>query len=148
MFFAQGKGLGRIVVLSCERGDNVWDSIQKCLEENNLDNAVILSGVATFDRVNYHYVENTDPTPKESHITIHGAFEIANMDGFILHRKPHIHFTAFDHGKTIAAHLEPDTTALYVAEIVIAEILDLDEYHRISYPDAEIHRINIADEAT
>ena len=81
MFFAQGKGLGRIVVLSCERGDNVWDSIQKCLEENNLDNAVILSGVATFDRVNYHYVENTDPTPKESHITIHGALKLPTWTG-------------------------------------------------------------------
>ena len=140
MHYAKGSGLGRIVVMSCARGDNLWACLQQCLEENHLDNAVILSGVATFEKINYHFVEGRDLVPKEGHTTVEGAFEVANLDGFILHKKPHIHFTACDHGKVIAAHLEPDTTVLYVAELVIAEILNLEEYTRISYPNAEIHR--------
>lgn len=131
MYYASSKGFGRVIVLSCERGDNLLRSIQSCLTEQGIDNAVVLSGVATLEDLNYHYVGNRNAVPEEHHVQLRGAFEVGNVDGFILHGKPHIHFTASDQKRSVTAHLEPDTTALYVAELVLAEILDLAPYERL-----------------
>ena len=116
------------------------EAIRKCLAEANIENAVILSGVATFDRLQYHYVHDSSVPPKEHHANAVGAFEVANISGLILHGEPHIHFTAHDinQGMSIAAHLEPDTRVLYVAELVICEIASMDPFERVSYPDKVI----------
>ena len=140
MFASAGHGLGRILIINCERGDNLMDMIHKALTEHRIESAVILSGIATFDKINYHYVANRDQIPKEYHVRETGAFEVSNISGCILHGEPHIHFTAHDlnQKRTISAHLEAETTVLYVAELVIAEILNLAAFTRVNYPDKVI----------
>lgn len=140
MFVSCGKSIGRIVVMNCERGDNLMEMLRKVLDEHDIENAVILSGVATFETIHYHYVANCNLIPQEHHVRETGAFEVSNISGCILHKEPHIHFTAHDlnQGKSVAAHLEPETTVLYVAELVLAEILDLNDFARFSYPEKVI----------
>lgn len=140
MYFAAGKELGKIVVAECEPGDNLIAAIMDCLNKNQIAHAVLLSGVATLDRVNYHYVHDCRFPPKEHHVHEAGAYEVSGISGFVFQGEPHIHFTAQDlnTGKCVAAHLEPDTRVLYVAEIVMAEVKEMDAFKRISYADKVI----------
>ncbi len=120
------KSLGRILVISGHRGDRVHDLIEKKMEEAGIRNGVVLSGVATFQKINYHHVKNADPVPFDEIRSNDGAFEVTGLQGVILNGKAHLHVAAQDHYTTIVGHLEPDTEILYLAEIVIAELL-LDE---------------------
>ncbi len=137
MYSAMSEGLGRVMAVECQRGDRLLDVIRESMAAHQMENAVILSGVATFDRLHYHYVASGALPPVEHHVHECGAFEVANISGLVLRGEPHIHFTAHDlnTGRTVAAHLEPDTTVLYVAEIVMAEIKGLPDFERVSYPN-------------
>jgi len=118
-----GQGLGRILIINAHRGENVIRTITDAVKQNNMPNAVILSGVATFQKLNTHSVNNSNVIPEETHVTVDGAYEVTGVDGLILNYVPHIHIAAQDHGKTVIAHLENDTEFLYVGEIIIGEIL-------------------------
>ena len=86
-------------------------------------NGVVLSGIATFQKFNYHHVKNADPVPFDEIRTTDGAFEVTALQGVILNGKAHLHAAAQDHYTTIIGHVERETEILYLAEIVVAELL-------------------------
>jgi len=51
--------------------------------------------------------------------------ELAHIGGVIANGEPHLHIIVSDSEKAYAGHLEEDCRVLYLAEIVIIEIKDL-----------------------
>ena len=117
------KGFGRVLVISGHRGDRVHELIEKKMAEEGMRNGVVLSGIATFQKFNYHHVKNADPVPFDEIRTTDGAFEVTALQGVILNGKAHLHAAAQDHYTTIIGHVERETEILYLAEIVVAELL-------------------------
>ena len=113
------KGFGRVLVISGHRGDCVHELIEKKMAEKGMRNGVVLSGIATFQKFNYH----------------DGAFEVTALQGVILNGKAHLHAAAQDHYTTIIGHVERETEILYLAEIVVAELL----------LDQNVERIKVAE---
>ena len=57
-----------------------------------------------------YYIDNTE-------------YDNTHKERFILNGKAHLHAAAQDHYTTIIGHVERDTEILYLAEIVVAELL-------------------------
>ena len=66
---------------------------------------------------------------------VHELIEKTMTEAGILNGEAHLHVAAQDHCTAIIAHLERDTEILYVAEIVVAELL----------LDKKVERIKIAE---
>ena len=120
-----GSGFGSILVISLSPGDKVLESIRQAVRDAGLRDAVVISGIATLSKVHYHRVSTLTPDPVDEFLTLKDPMEVASIDGLIVDFEPHLHFTFSGLQQTIAGHLEDDSTVLYLGEIVVAEVKDL-----------------------
>lgn len=121
-----GKCLGRIVVINLERGEKLLESVREKLKELNIKNAVLISGIGTFRTATIHRVTSFNSKPEEEFITIEQPMELSSVDGIVAEGEPHFHMTFSDLESTYSGHLENECEILYLAEIVLAEIVDLE----------------------
>lgn len=131
MNYFTADGFGRVLVIRGRRGERVHELIETTMKEAGILNGVVVSGVATFQKINYHHVRDAASDPFDEIRSNDGAFEVNAIQGLILNGEAHLHAAAQDHCTTIVAHLERDTEILYVAEIVVAELLLSQNVERI-----------------
>ena len=129
------SGFGRVLVIRGRRGERVHELIEKTMKEAGILNGVVISGIATFQKINYHHVRDAAADPFDEIRSNDGAFEVTALEGLILNGEAHLHVAAQDHYTTIVGHLERETEILYVAEIVVAELL----------MDKKVERVKIAE---
>lgn len=124
---------GRTFILKLEQGEYLLESINALIKEKNIANAVIVSGIATFDRSVLHMISTTD-YPIQTYIDRRTdvPLEVVSIDGFIADGDPHIHCTISDRHCAYAGHVLEGCRILYLGEIVLEEILDLDIERRLN----------------
>jgi predicted DNA-binding protein with PD1-like motif len=120
-----GGSMGRLLVLAFERGEDLLEKATECIKEAGIRNGVLVSGIGTFDKARLHRVTSVNEKPDEEFITVEAPMELASVQGIIANGVPHFHFVFSDLEKTYTGHLEPGCRVLYLAELVIAEILDM-----------------------
>jgi len=116
------EGLGRIVILSFDRGEKLREGIRDKLKELGIKNAVLVSAIGTFEKARFHRIKNTNQRPEDEIIEISGPMELAAVDGIVADGEPHFHMVFQDLDRAYAAHLEDGSVVCYLAEIVLAEI--------------------------
>ena len=116
------EGLGRIVILSFDRGEYLREGIRDKMKELGIKNAVLVSAIGTFYEAKYHRITTTDPDPTDEFITARGPMELSSVDGIIADGEPHFHMTFQDLDRAYSVHLEDGSIICYLAEIVLAEI--------------------------
>ena len=115
--------VGRTFILRMERGDYLRESLVELARNENIENAVILSGIATFDEVKIQ-MSTTYGFPMGYHFEhLKEPLELASLDGTIIHSEPHIHGVIGSATKTWAGHLSDGCRILYLGEIVVQELL-------------------------
>ena len=120
-FIAQTTG--RTFILRMERGDLLREKIFELCKTEKISEAVILSGIATFDIVNVQ-MSNTSGFPMGYDVhNLHEPLELASLDGTIINGEPHIHGVIGNADQTWAGHLLDGCRILYLGEIVIQELL-------------------------
>lgn len=119
-----GKGFGRILVISFKRGELLLEGIKEKISEYDIKNAVLVSGIGTLEKAVFHRVNSFDEIPDNEFITIEEPIELSTIQGIIANGEPHFHVVFSDLDKTYSGHLEDGCIVEYLAEIVIAEILD------------------------
>jgi len=117
-----GDGFGRVVILRFSRGDKLLEGIRDKLKELGIANAAVVSAIGTLDRIRYYQITTTGPKSVPEHHTLEAPIEFSSLEGVIADGQPHLHITFTDLRRAYAGHLEDDSTVLYVAEVVIAEI--------------------------
>ena len=117
-----GGGTGRLLVLAFERGEDLLEKTTEQVKQAGIQNGVVISGIGTFDRARLHRVTSFNEKPDEEFITIEAPMELSSVQGIIAGGVPHLHFAFSDLEKTYSGHLEPGCRVLYLAELVIAEI--------------------------
>lgn len=117
-----GAGFGRIVILGFDRGDKLLPCIREKCRELGIENAVVVSGVGTFEKAHFHRIKNCNSWPENEFITVDAPIELSSVDGMVVNGEPHFHMTFQDLEKTYAVHLEDESTVLYLAEVVLAEL--------------------------
>jgi predicted DNA-binding protein with PD1-like motif len=114
--------VGRTFIIRLEKGDLLRESITKLAQTEGVENAVILSGIATFDEVHLK-MATTIGFPIEYYIhNLNEPLELASLDGTIINFEPHIHSVISNAEHTWAGHLLDGCRILYLAEIVIQEL--------------------------
>lgn len=117
---------GRVYILRMERGDLLREELLKLIQKENIKNAVISSGIATFDKVNIQMTTTYNyPIEYKVHY-LEEPLELASLDGTIINSEPHIHGVVGNANKTWAGHLLDGCRILYLGEIVIQEFLGVD----------------------
>ena len=118
--------VGRTFILKLEQGEDLLEAIEQLIKEQRIENAVVVSGIATFDRSVLHQISGTD-YPIEVYIDkkTDVPLEVAGVDGFICDGEPHIHATIADKTSAYGGHVLKGCRILYLGEIVIQELLGL-----------------------
>ncbi|MCM3689721.1 PPC domain-containing DNA-binding protein [Neobacillus niacini] len=130
LFF--GEGIGRVIVINLSRGDLLLEGIRDRLKEEGIKNAVLFGAVGSMQKLVYHLPTSMGPTSEDKFITIqgNGPIELGSLSGNVIDGDPHIHIVAKDKEGTYVGHLEEGTEVLFLAEIILAEMKDLN-IHRV-----------------
>lgn len=124
--------IGRTLVVKLEEGDMALESIASVCKEAGIKNAVIESGIGTFDQAYIHRITSLDNPPSMISETIEETpLELASLSGIVANGDLHIHCVFGAPGKqTWAGHLEPKCRTIFFGEIVIQELLGNDLIRR------------------
>ena len=115
--------IGRTFIIRMERGDYLKESIIDLVNKEDVKNAIISSGIATFDEANFQMAITYD-FPIKYHVEhLKEPLELVSLDGTIINYEPHIHCVISNESKTWAGHLLDGCRILYLGEIVIQELL-------------------------
>jgi len=126
MKYFSTKRIGRIFILSLEPGDYLLESIKQLVREGNVEDAVVMSAIGTLDHYRAHYVVTTSfPAENRFEHWKDKPLELAHVGGIIASGEPHLHVVVSDSEKAYSGHLEEGCRALYLAEIVIVELKDM-----------------------
>ncbi len=117
---------GRTFVVKLVQGDDLLESVERLIEEEKIENAVVVSGIATFDRSRLHMISTTG-YPIEVYIDekTDVPLEVVSVDGFICDGEPHIHCTVSDRNQAYAGHVLKGCRILYLGELIIQELLGM-----------------------
>ncbi|MBO3833417.1 MAG: DNA-binding protein [Candidatus Brockarchaeota archaeon] len=115
-------GLGRIIVLRGDRGEDLLETIETAARANRVANSVIISAIGTLENCRMHRVTSRRLPPEEEYVDIDGPLEINSVSGIIANGRLHAHISVSNGKGTYGGHLEPGSRILYLAEIVVAEI--------------------------
>jgi len=112
--------------LRLDQGDYVLEAINDLIQKEKISNAVVVSGIGTLDRCVLHMVTTTGYPPVEYFDKRDNVpLELVSVQGVIADGSPHLHTVVSDTEKAYAGHLENGCRVLYLSEIVIQELLDL-----------------------
>lgn len=124
---------GRTFILKLVQGEDMLDSIEQFVKEQNVQNAVIVSGIATFDRSRLHMISTTDyPIDVTIDEKKDVPLEVVSVEGFICDGEPHIHATISDKNQAYAGHMLKGCRVLYLGELVIQELLGLNIHRHLN----------------
>jgi predicted DNA-binding protein with PD1-like motif len=122
-YFAAGS-VGRVFVLSLSQGDLLLESVRELIARERIQSAAIVSGIGTLDRCTLHMVTTTGYPPVEHFETWSDTpLELASMSGYVASGEAHLHAVVADARGAQGGHVEENCRVLYLAEIVVAELL-------------------------
>lgn len=122
-FTAETKG--KVHILRLDQGDYLLESICQLIEEKNIIQGVVISGIGTLDRCIMHMVTTTGYPPEEYFATWEDEpLELLSIQGVIADGSPHLHMVVSDSQKAYGGHLEEGCRILYLGEVVILELED------------------------
>lgn len=113
---------GRTFIIRLDRGDMLRECIAQTAKNEGIENAVILSGIATFDEAHLQMTTTYEYPVKYKVHHLNEPLELASLDGTIINYEPHIHGTVSNPDHSWAGHLLDGCRILYLGEIVIQEI--------------------------
>ena len=118
--------VGRTFIVKLVQGEDLLESVEKLISEHHVENAVVVSGIATFDRSALHQISTTD-YPIDVYIDRKDGvpLEVVSVDGFICDGEPHIHAVIADRDGAYGGHVLKGCRILYLGELVIQELLGL-----------------------
>ena len=98
--------VGRTFILKLVQGEDLLESVERLIAEEGLENAVVVSGIATFDRSRLHMISTTG-YPAEVFIDerCDVPLEVVSVEGFICDGEPHLHCTISDRCGAYAGYL-------------------------------------------
>ena len=124
----------RIEIVRMKPGTDMLEGLEKFVKEENIKNAVILTGIGSVTDYHFHVVSDKNLPPAEEFPKASVAMDLIAVQGYILNTRIHAHITLSDENSVIGGHLEPGTKALTFFILTIGilpdalEIEHLDNY--------------------
>jgi len=139
MFTKAYTGPVEVIAVGIQPGEMLLESVESAVKEHDIQNGVVVSGIATLKVANMHHIIHDRFPPEDRFFTIEKPLEVSNISGIIANGQPHLHITVgYRDEWSVAGHLEPGSEVLYLAELVILKFNSIqleryrDEERRIS----------------
>ena len=127
MEYYSSNQIGRTFILKLVQGDYIKESIEELAQREHIENAYIVTGIATLDRSRLHMISTTDYPMDVSVIGMMDTpLEVISMDGLIIDGMVHLHMCVSDRECAYGGHVLERCRVLYLGEVVIQELLGLD----------------------
>ncbi|MHA1689891.1 MAG: PPC domain-containing DNA-binding protein [Promethearchaeota archaeon] len=120
MKIISGKGIAENITLGIEPGEMLLESIISAIEQQDIKNGIVISGIGTLKTCNIHYINHTDFPPSDSIYHLEKPLELLSVSGIIANKEPHLHIVVSCKGDQVyGGHLESESEVAYLAEIAI-----------------------------
>lgn len=119
-----GSNFSKIIVVRLKVGTDLLDGLQKAVKQENIKNAVILSGVGSLTSYRVHVVDSTTFPVKEAFSKAEGPQDLLNVNGYVIDGRVHAHVIFSDQTKAMGGHLEPGTNVYTFAIITLGVLPD------------------------
>jgi predicted DNA-binding protein with PD1-like motif len=113
-----------IIIVRLKYKTDLLDGLKKTVTQNNIKNAVILSGIGSACKYHVHSVANTTFPSTNNFYHENYPMDIASVSGYILNGRVHAHVSLSDGKKSIGGHLEQGTEIFTFCVITIGILQD------------------------
>ena len=113
--------------------EDILEAFQKAVKEQEIANAVILTGIGSAVSWHYHVVASPDLPPAEAFPKGEGAVDITAVTGYVFSGRIHAHITFSDDKIAFGGHLEPGCRILTFIVLTLGILdagLELDHLDR------------------
>ena len=114
--------LGRIHILRVDPGEDLFESVQRFLDQVGVRQAVVLGGYGTLAAYHLHWVTHNRIPSETAFGRGYGGIEILAMNGLVVDGQAHIHVALSTPDGAFGGHLEPGCVAYVLCEIFFAEV--------------------------
>ena len=122
----------RIIVLRFKYQADLLAGIEKMVKEQNIRNAVILSGIGSVTGYHVHDISNRTFPSKNMFVKDPTApASIVSMNGYVIDGRVHAHLTMANADNAFGGHLEPGTTVFTYAMMTLGIFKDGIDLSRI-----------------
>jgi predicted DNA-binding protein with PD1-like motif len=112
----------RIIIVRLKPGTDLLDGLQKAVKQENIKNAVILSGVGSLTSYRVHVVDSTTFPVKEAFPTAEGPQDLLNANGYVIDGRVHAHVIFSDQ---TAQTSTPSRSLLWASSLTVQTWRDL-----------------------
>ena len=139
MLTIPAPGAVRTMMISFRRGDYVIEELRKLFQEQDIDAALITSGIGSFDLCKLHTITNTGLPPEERYLSLEGPIEVGSLQGSVAGGEPHIHIVVHDVAKDElhVGHLEEGSRCCFRLELGLI-VLDGVKTERVTDPKTNL----------
>lgn len=116
----------RLHIVHLNNGDDILLSLREAVKQKNIQHGVILGAIGSVTAYHFHVVASTEVPPEELYPKRKGAYDIADMTGFIFNGRVHCHIIFSDDKIAFGGHLEEGCSVLTFNVVAIAETDELD----------------------
>ena len=114
----------RIEIVRMRTGTDLLEGLNQFVEQKDIKNAVILSGIGSVTDYHFHVVSDKNLPPAEEFPKASVAKDLIAVQGYIFNGRVHAHITLSDENSVIGGHLEPGTKALTFFILTIGVLTD------------------------
>ena len=111
-----------ILALHLNNGDDILESLQQFVAEQNIHNAVFLSAFGSVTHYHFHVVASGELPPAELYPNGEKALDVVAITGGVLSGRVHAHITFTDDKIAFGGHLEPECKVLTFVNIYMGEL--------------------------
>jgi predicted DNA-binding protein with PD1-like motif len=147
MLTIPAPGAVRTMMISFRRGDYVIEELRKLFQEQEIDAALITSGIGSFDICKLHTITNTGLPPEERYLTLEGPIEVGSLQGSVAGGEPHIHVVVHDvaQDEMHVGHLEEGSRCCFRLELGLI-VFEGVKTERITDPETHLTDIVAVEE--
>jgi len=114
--------VSRIHILRVDPGEDLFESIQRFLDQAGVRQAVVLGGYGTLAAYHLHWVTHNRIPSETAFGRGYGGIEILAMNGLVVDGQPHVHVALSTPDGAFGGHLEPGCTAYVLCQVFVAEV--------------------------
>ena len=123
----------KIEIVRMKTGTDLLEGLNKFVDEKDIKNAVILTGIGSVTDYHFHVVSDKNLPPAQEYPKASVAKDLIAVQGYIFNGRVHAHITLSDENSVIGGHLEPGTKALtfFILTIgVLPDDLDIENFDK------------------
>ena len=111
--------IDRTVVVRMKQHTDLLDGLKQAVQKEQINNAVILSGIGSLTTYHIHVVDNNTFPSENVFFKDSIPVDLTSVNGYVFNGKVHTHINISDENMAIGGHLEPGTTVFTFAIITI-----------------------------